>query len=132
MEYTSFSGNGVITKWLKKLKNFDTFAESEWLNRLDILPALSNDKLWSMPEYRRMTNLKDIGEIRFQSKNKVQFRVFGFFLKEKQQYVMLIGAIEDNKKYDPTNAFDTALTRREDVLNEDVIIIEYKYNEEDN
>lgn len=101
MQYTSSGGNGVITRWLKKCRNYDDYAKDELETILDILTALKNEKLWSMPEYRWMTNLEDIGEVRFKKKNKVPLRIFGIHLKEKAQYVMLIGAVEDNKKYDP-------------------------------
>lgn len=131
MQYTTSGGDGVITKWLKKSKNYDDFAKEELETVLDILIVLKNEKLWSMPEYRRMTNLEDIGEIRFKSRNKVQLRIFGIFLKEKLQYAMLIGAIEDNKKYDPQNTLDTALVRRGDVLNDGVELIEFNYKDDE-
>ncbi len=77
--------------------------------------------------------MEDIGEIRFENKQKKQLRVFGMFLEEKMQYVMLVGAVKEGKDdYDPNEAKNTALSRKDDVLKGYNAIIEFKNEEDEN
>ena len=131
-QYPLSNGKGAITRWLEKCKQYDSFAELELETLLNTLPALKNEKLWSMPEYRWMTNMEDIGEWRFKSRNKVPLRIFGFFLPDKREHIMLLGAVEDNRKYDPKDALKTALSRRKEILEEIEIPISFSLDEENN
>lgn len=126
MEYQLFSGEGAITKWLRKCKKVDGYAELEFEDILGILLSLKKE-LWVLPEYRaKMVNMEGIGEIRFENKQKKQLRIFGFFYEEKMQYVMLAGAVkEGNNDYDPNEVKATAISRRDDVLKEYNKVIEY-------
>lgn len=130
-QYPLFNGKGAISKWCGKCRQYDDFAELEFETLVQALSSLKNERLWSMPEYRWMTNLEDIGEIRFRNKNKVPLRVFGFFLPDKQEYVMLLGAVEDNKTYDPKDAFKTAMARRKEVLDGIVEPIPFSFEDEE-
>lgn len=78
-----------------------------------------------------MVNMDDIGEIRFENKQKKQLRIFGFFREEKMQYIMLIGAVKEGKNdYEPNDAKTTALSRRDDVLKAYNTVIEYGEEDE--
>ncbi len=58
-----------------------------------------------------------IGEIRFKyAKTKTQLRVFGFFGPEDGDYTMLGGATEKMRRYQPTNAIESADRQRELIL----------------
>ena len=132
MEYQLFNGKGAITKWLRKCKKVDGYAELEFENILGILLPLKKE-LWDLPEYRaKMVNMEDIGEIRFENKQRKQLRVFGFFEEEKMQYVLLLGAVkEGTDDYEPNGAKATAMSRRDDVLKGYNAIIEYGEDDED-
>ena len=133
MEYESTSGEGAITKWLRKCKKVDNFARLEFETNLGILLPLKKD-LWEMPEYRqKMVNMEDIGEIRFENKQRKQLRIFGFFLEEKMQYVMLVGAVkEGTNDYEPNDVKKTAISRRDDVIKSYTNIIEFKRDDDEN
>ena len=45
---------------------------------------------------------------------------------------MLLGAVEDNRKYDPKDALKTALSRRKEILEEIEIPISFSLDEENN
>lgn len=131
VEYASFSGEGVITKWLRKLKQYDDHAKLDMITTLDILSAVESEKSWAYPEYRKMTNnWADIGEIRFSNRNKVQLRIFGVFDTEARKFVMLAGAIEDNKKLTPFETRTTAIDRNKEVKNGTAVLVEFKYDDD--
>lgn len=133
MEYELSNGKGAITKWFRKCNKIDGYAESEFETILGILLSLKKE-LWSLPEYRaKMVNMEGIGEIRFQNKQKKQLRIFGMFLEEEMQYVMLIGAVkEGTDDYEPNDAKITARNRQDDVLKGYSGIIEFKDEEDEN
>jgi hypothetical protein len=133
MEYELLSGEGAITKWFRKCKKIDGYAELEFETILGILLPLKRE-LWDLPEYRaKMVNMEGIGEIRFENKQKKQLRIFGMFLEEEMQYVMLIGAVKEGANdYDPNEAKGTAINRQDDVLKGYNAIIEFKNEEDEN
>lgn len=125
MEYKSFGGRGVITKWVKKSIEID--AKDEFHDLLNYLRNVERD-LWTRPEYAPFD--PEISELRWDNDGKLQHRVFGFFLLEAKQYVMLVGATKKGKIYTPADAIQTARDRRKDVLKDKSLIMEYKYGKE--
>lgn len=105
MEVQTVGGRGVITDWVSRL---DFEAEDEFHGILRVL-EITPRRLWVRPVYDVMGT--DIGEIRFKI-NKLQHRVFGFFLMDVSQYVMLIGSQKKGSLYDPRDAVKTARKRK--------------------
>lgn len=120
MEFTTLGGRGVITQWVNK--EIEMQAEIEFH---DILRNLQNTPrdLWVRPDYDTFD--PEIGEIRFFS-NNLQHRVFGFFLTEVKQYVMLVGCTKKGRNYTPREAIETAYKRQKLVLADRSCIHEYK------
>lgn len=105
MELETVGGRGVISQWVDDIA---MEAEEEFhgiLRNLEIAPRL----LWVRPVYDVFD--PEIGEIRFKA-NKLQHRVFGFFLTDIKQYVMLIGATKKGQNYTPRDAVATARKRK--------------------
>ena len=105
VELETVGGRGVISQWVEDI---DVEAEEEFhgiLRNLEVTPRL----LWVRPVYDVFD--PEIGEIRFKA-NKVQHRVFGFFLMEMKQYVMLVGATKKGNNYLPRDAVATARRRK--------------------
>lgn len=105
MEIETLGGHGVISRWVGDLA---VEAELEFhgiLRDLEVTPR----RLWVRPVYDVFD--PEIGEIRFKV-NKLQHRVFGFFLTELELYVMLIGATKKGTNYTPREAVATARKRK--------------------
>jgi hypothetical protein len=98
MERMTVSGRGVISDWYRK--EIEPSAQSEFDDVLRFLAA-SPRELWVRPPYSPLT--PEFGEIRFKA-NRLEHRVFGFFLEGTNQYVMLVGATKKGKDYTPSDA----------------------------
>jgi hypothetical protein len=98
MERTTPSGRGVITDWYNK--DIERSAQAEFDDTLRYLAITPRD-LWRRPEYDTMT--PEFGEIRFKA-NKLEHRVFGFFLGNTNIFIMLVGATKKGANYTPTDA----------------------------
>ncbi|MGE0103528.1 MAG: type II toxin-antitoxin system RelE/ParE family toxin [Blastocatellales bacterium] len=120
MEFKTLSGRGVISQWVAK--EIEMGAEIEFHS---IIRNLQNTprELWVRPDYAPFD--PEIGEIRFKA-NSLQHRVFGFFLPEAKQYVMLVGCTKKGRIYTPREAEETARNRRRLVLADKGCIHEYK------
>ncbi len=127
MEYTTDNETGAVTKWINKKKIVDDDARDDFH---DILMFLRNQpkELWKHPDYHPFSK-QGMGWIRFKRRDNVPLRVFGFFLEEEKQYVLLIGLQKDKKKYQPSDAEDTAKKRMKEVIQGYDVLMEYKYGE---
>src|SRR5687768_985489 len=105
VEFQTLSGRGVITEWVSDRGDE---AEEEFHGILRDL-AVSPRALWVRPVYDVFN--PEIGEIRFKV-SKVQHRVFGFFLTDVRQYVMVMGATKKGNNYTPRDAVNTASKRK--------------------
>ena len=119
MEYTSFGGSGVITKWVDK--KIEISAKDEFHDMLNFLKNVERE-LWTRPEYAPFD--PSISELRWND-GGLQHRVFGFFLFEVKQYVMVIGSTKKGKIYTPQNTIQTAKDRKKEVLKDKHLITEY-------
>jgi len=108
MEYISSGGRGVISEWYKELS---IEAQAEFDDTLRFLAATPRSQ-WQRPEYSPLS--KGISEIRFKANNK-QYRPLGFFIAEKQQYVLVIGATKKMNVYTPADAIKTAGKRMKEI-----------------
>ena len=118
-EFVTLGGRGVITQWVSK--ELEMEAENDFHSILRYLEVTPRD-LWVRPDYSPFD--AEIGEIRFKA-NNLQHRVFGFFLMEVKQYVMLAGSQKKGKTYDPRDVVETARKRRKLVLADRSCIHEY-------
>ncbi len=120
MECMTLGARGVIDKWA--FKEIEVEAEIEFHATLRVLEVTPRD-LWTRPEYAPFD--PEIGEIRFFA-SQLQHRVFGFFLLDVKQYVMLVGATKKGRIYNPRDAEDTARKRRKLIISDRSQIREYK------
>lgn len=119
MEFITLGGRGVLSQWVDK--EIEMEAEIEFHATLTVLAVTPRD-LWTRPEYAPFD--PQISEIRFFA-NQLQHRVFGFFLTEVSQYVMLVGATKKGRIYNPREAIDTARKRRNLIIADRSQINEY-------
>lgn len=119
MEFVTSGERGAITQWVNK--DLEMEAEQEFHAILRFLEVTPRDQ-WDRPDYSPLD--AELSEIRFKA-NNLQHRVFGFFLMEVNQYVMLIGAKKKGKIYNPKDAIKTAHKRRQQVLKDRSCIHEY-------
>jgi hypothetical protein len=120
VEFVTLGGRGVITQWVDK--DIEMEAEIEFHATLTALAVTPRD-LWVRPDYSPFDS--EIGEIRFFA-NKLQHRVFGFFLADVSKYVMLVGATKKGKIYNPREAVDTARKRRKLIIADRSQLHEYR------
>ncbi|HEX3184249.1 MAG TPA: hypothetical protein VHQ94_05615 [Pyrinomonadaceae bacterium] len=119
MERVTPSGRGVVSDWYEK--DIEAEAQDEFDDILRNLAVTPRD-LWVRPAYDTMT--PEFGEIRFFA-NKLQHRVFGFFLRETSQYVMLVGATKKGKNYTPRDALTRVPWYKTTVLTDRKLIRPY-------
>jgi hypothetical protein len=109
--YVSPSGRDMIDDWNSRQSDevqtaFDVVRE--------FLEQRPRDE-WRRPDFDLLSGaLKGMGELRF--KVDKQYRVIGFFGPGRSDFTMLIGTSKKGKNYDPRNALETALSRRDEVL----------------
>lgn len=108
-DYVSPAGVNHIFKWYEDLS---PAARVKFDDQLDMLAKMQT---WQMPEYRplRGAPFKGLSEIRFKA-DKRQYRVIGFFKRNCNEYVLLIGCFH-KEGYEPPNALQTAIQRKIDI-----------------
>ena len=110
-EYVTTNGRGVITDWVRK--DIEKRAKIRFHTTLQYLSVLERD-LWNRPEYCPFG--PDISELRFDA-NKLQHRVFGFFIPDTNHYLMVIGTTKKGRIYTPRDAIKTAKERKKEFSN---------------
>lgn len=106
MDFHSEAGNNLIDDWYEDL---DVQA------RADFDATLRN--LSITPDWRGLREFKHLGrnglcEIRFKTRN-VQYRPTGFFGPGDRVFSIYVGAKKKQRVYDPPNAFELAIKRRD-------------------
>ena len=83
-------------------------------------------RVWEYPDIDTLKgkSLKGLSELRWRSGN-VPHRLFGYRLSG-HEYIVLIGCIHNKRKYKPTDALDTAPSRRKKIQNGEATYVEYK------
>lgn len=105
--FVSTNGRNVITDWYEDLlpkEQADFDAEIEiWRTQAK----------WDSRDFEPLKGqkYKSLFEHKFKSCGK-QHRVFGCFGPDPGQYTLLLGCTHKDKIYDPPEAFDTALRRK--------------------
>jgi hypothetical protein len=110
--YRTDSGRSILSD----LQRNDPDAAAALETTLKYLQALDR-KDWVRPDYGSMTkDCKGFGEIRFKSnRNRINQRPIGFF-NGNSEFIILIFAIEKDRKLIPVNACKTAAARKTLVL----------------
>ncbi len=113
-------GRKAIEDWRKSLPvgapsaDLDTF-----------LKTMAKQSEWAYPHIGplRGKKFKGLTELRWQSGN-VPYRILGYQSAD-HKYVMLIGCTHNKKKYDPANALDTVVKRRNQLQRGEATTREY-------
>jgi hypothetical protein len=107
--YVSASGRPVVRDWYDDQiddvrAKFDTVLEYLVVRR-------RNE--WGRPEFAPLSGKHSgLGELRFDF-GKLEYRPIGCFGPNRSDFTILIGATKKGKNYEPRNALDTALERRD-------------------
>lgn len=120
--YTSNRGDNEIQEWYESL---DSAARAKVYDRvMDRLRFWPKQK-WTDPYVHHLTNSDDIYSIIIKYK-RIQYRITGFFIEDKSEFIMLDWFIEQGKKsYKP--AIDRANARKREVLNGERATVEYSF-----
>ncbi|SRR5260221_6954568 len=86
---------------------------------------------WIRPAgFDRLTGpYRELGKLRFNVQN-VQHRPLGFFVPGRTEFTLLIWATERDRKWDPPNVRDTAMQRRQWIIDGTGKVYEFDYEED--
>ncbi|BBU61671.1 hypothetical protein MSC49_16060 [Methylosinus sp. C49] len=105
--YVSPSGRKDVWKWYLRLP---VPAQAEFDALLAYLVQREKAE-WRMPDFKLLTGrLSGIGELRFNSQ-KVEYRPFGIFGPNDNEFTLLIGCSKKSSAYTPQDARETAAER---------------------
>jgi hypothetical protein len=121
LQYQSGNGRKAIEDWRKGLPvglpraDLDTF-----------LRQIAKKDKWEYPDIDGLKGKKyrGLSELRWKSGN-VPHRIIGY-TQADHLFVMLIGCTHNKKKYDPTDALDTAAKRKKKIEDGEAGTCEYK------
>ena len=113
-DYVSSAGTNQIAKWARKVLSVQEQVELETL-----LDLLSKQKQWSERDFKTLSgkHLSGISEIRFKSAQGTPIRVLGMKGPGANEYILLVGCTHKGKVYDPAEALDTAVVRKNSLTN---------------
>ena len=106
--YVSASGRAVVQDW------YDDQVDEVQAKFDTVLEYLAQRERheWNRPEFAPLTGKHSgLGELRFDF-GKLEYRPIGCFGPARSDFTILIGATKKGKNYDPRNALDTALERK--------------------
>jgi hypothetical protein len=121
LQYVSPQGRAAIDDWRKSLPvgvpraNLDTF-----------LKTMAKSREWAPPDIDTLKGSRYLGlmELRWKSGRKPH-RVLGYQSAEGE-YTMLVGCTHDGRKYDPPDAFETAVRRKKQIESGEAQAREYQ------
>jgi hypothetical protein len=108
--YISGTGRSVIQTEINEVGDV---VKEHFLVRLRYLMNV-NISDWHRPYAAKLSGVKDVYEIRFKADNK-QYRPMGFFGPGKNEFTIVVWAIEKGKIYNPHDAVTLSERRRKDV-----------------
>jgi hypothetical protein len=90
------------------------------------LNVLAKKAYWTYPDIDSLkgSKYKGLSELRWQS-GRVQHRLIGY-AEEATVYVLLIGCTHKQRRYDPTDALDTAADRKKKIKSGEATTCEYQ------
>lgn len=104
--HSEISDKSVIDEWYRDL---DVRARADFDTTLKNLSIVSDWR--GMKEFKHLGR-KGLCEIRFKTAN-VQYRIAGFFGPGGRTFSLFIGATKKQKIYDPPDAFEKAIKRKD-------------------
>jgi len=107
LDFTDDSGESVIREWLRGIADVQARSDiQELIRRLEV------EKRPSLNDLKKLTqgDCKGIWELRIKC-NGVQYRPLGYFGPWKNQFTILVGATERDRKLVPRDACATARKR---------------------
>ena len=122
MEFVAGSGRGVMSEWYEYLP---LEAQRTFEDRLNYL-ANSPMSSWVRPMYAPAKKGSGLGKIRFKA-DRIEYRPLGFFGPGGQQFTLLIGAQERDRKLIPRDAVKQAMRRRDLIIADGSCIHEYVF-----
>lgn len=105
-EYQSAEGKLPVSEWFTELSQKNR-ARADRFMRI----ARNLDRL-EMPHFRRFQQLF---EARWFGENKIPHRIFCYIPSSDRRVIFLCGCTHKDKRYSPTNAYDTAVKRRDEI-----------------
>lgn len=111
MDYVSEAGTNQVKRWSKK-----TLTDQERSDMETLLSVLAKQKQWQMPDFKTLSNMQGLGEIRWRSPQRTPLRLIGM-RGEGAQYILLIGCSHKGTVYTPADALETALKRKRSLAN---------------
>ena len=105
-EYQNAEGKLPVSEWLAELSQKNRARADRFMRIARDLNRLE------MPYFRKFQQLF---EARWFGENKVPHRIFCYAPSGSKFVVFLCGCTHKDNRYDPTNAYDTALRRRDEI-----------------
>jgi hypothetical protein len=121
LQYVSPQGRAAIDDWRKALAVGPPRAD------LDVfLKTMAKLREWAPPDIDTLKGSRYQGllELRWKSGRKPH-RILGYQSADRE-YTMLVGCTHDGKKYDPPDAFETAVRRRKQIESGEAQAREYQ------
>ena len=121
LQYVSPQGRAAIDDWRKALAVGPPRAD------LDVfLKTMAKLREWAPPDIDTLKGSRYQGllELRWKSVRKPH-RILGYQSADRE-YTMLVGCTHDGKKYDPPDAFETAVRRRKQIESGEAQAREYQ------
>jgi len=116
--FVTDSGRNVIKEWVKDQPKG---AQAEINTRLRFLET---QETWGRPYSAKLKVYDHIHEIRIKWERN-QYRPLGFVGPRVGEFILLIGAVEKDSKFEPKNAPSTAEERRKLVLKDEKYAVKY-------
>ena len=114
LDYMSPAGTNLIKKWSRKALTIQGRSDLEAM-----LSILSKQQQWTEPNFKTLSgkHLQGIGEIKFKSEQNTPLRVAGIKGGADGQYILLVGFSHKGRVYDPPDALDLAVKRKQLLAN---------------
>lgn len=112
--YRTSSGEDEIDVWYQSLRSKN---KAKMLVRLQYLGDQPRDG-WKRPYFDSLSGeCSGLGEIRLKI-DRTQFRLIGAFGPEREEFTILLVAVEKDSKFEPRDTCEIAQRRKKEVLTE--------------
>ena len=109
-EYQSVEGKLPVSEWYEKLSPRNRARAKRFMGIARKLERLE------MPDFKSLRGKKFKGllEARWHGENNVPYRIF-CYIPSGRRVIFLCGCTHKDRRYNPTNASDTAVRRRKEI-----------------
>lgn len=105
-EYQNAEGKLPVSEWLAELSQKNRARADRFMRIVGNLNRLE------MPYFRKF---RELLEARWFGENKVPHRIFCYVPSGGRRVIFLCGCTHKDNRYNPTNAYDTAAKRRDEI-----------------